>query len=56
MQVLEILNDKQVYLLREGTRPLVYDQEPGQAAKALREERNARWAWTKAAVNPRAAA
>ena len=55
VQVLEILNDNQVWLLREGAQPVAYSQEPDAGAKNLREERNARWAWVKTAVDPRAA-
>lgn len=54
-QVLEIVNDKEVWLLREGAQPVPYTKPPGRAEQDLRAERNARWAWLKSAVDPRMA-
>ena len=51
--MLEILNDTEVRLLREGARPVPYGQAPGKQSQDLRAERNARWAWAKAAADPR---
>ena len=55
MQVLEILNDKEVWLLREGAKPVRFVETPDSPGQDLRAERNARWAWLKAAMDPRAA-
>lgn len=55
-EVLEIVNDKHVWLLREGSQPIAYSQDPDGPAKSLREERNSRWAWAKTVVQPQATA